>query len=124
MQDNKVFLNKLKIVEIQVVGDQTPDSVAAMGVAIQRLCKRRRKADGPVLVLDDILRIGVVPPEARKVVVRLGKSLDYDRLAMVGNGNVLRLGANLLLTAVGKAGKLKYFDSYDAATAWLLELAA
>ena len=120
MRPNRVFVNDKGIIEIHVVGDQTVESVRAMGDEAQHLTKRKQAAGEPVLILDNILQMGQVPPEGRKVVVEYGKKLHYQRLAMVGKGSVLRLGANLLIQAVGKAERVRYFEDQAAAIAWLL----
>jgi hypothetical protein len=108
------------IIEILVIGDQTVESVQLLGHEAFKLGQQRLKAKKPVLLLDNVSRIGQVPPEARKVVVDLIKANDYDRLAMYGQGPVIKLGANLLLQATGRGKRVRYFDDYDAATAWLL----
>jgi len=119
MQDNRVFITSDQIIEIQVVGDQTIDSIHSMGQAVQRLSKKQRAKGLPVLIIDNVLRIGTVTPEARKQVAEWGKMLDFDKLAMVGSGSILRLGAHLMLRAVDKRDQLKYFESYQTAADWL-----
>jgi hypothetical protein len=118
---NEVFINGQGIIEIHVVGDQDEDSVRAMGESAMRLAEECRQAGKPVLLLDNLLRMGEVPPAGRRIVVEYGKKIEYDRLAMLGNGPLLRLGANLLIKAVGKAGRVRYFDDEAAALRWLLE---
>lgn len=119
MKDNKVTLNKDGFIEIIVVGDQTASSIVAMGEAIQTNSKLLIEQQKPVLLLDDIRQIGKVPPEGRKAVVALGKTLTYKKLAMLGKPGLIRFGANLLIRAMGQATKAKYFDQYDRAIAWL-----
>lgn len=116
---NKVFLNSNGLIEIIVNGDQTVASVQAMGDEAERLCIKQHENNKKALVLDNLLQIGEVPQEARQLVVRLAKTMEYDKLAMVGNGTILRLGANLMLQATRRADKVKYFDDYDKATDWL-----
>lgn len=115
---NEVFLDN-DIIVIKVVGDQTTDSVAAMGKALYNLIAERRAVNKRVLVLDVLLDMKKVPPEARDEVVKIAKTAKYDKAAMLGRGTVLRLGANLLLRAVGKGSKARYFEDYEAALAWL-----
>jgi len=119
MQSNKVYTNGHGVIEIEVIGSQTVASIDAMGEEVLRLVNEYRKAGKPVLVLDNLFQMGEVPTEGRQRVVALGKEIDYDKLAMVGSSGMLRLGANLMLHAVGKADKVKYFDDYDAAVHWL-----
>lgn len=120
LSPNEVFLNQDGIIEIKVVGDQTAASVREMGKVISQLAEECRDRKQPVVILDDLRQMGAVPPEGRKTVVELGKTLDYDKIAMVGNGSVLRLGANLMLRATGKSHKVKYFEDYALAVTWLL----
>jgi len=121
MQNNQVFVTEQGIVEIQVVGDQTVASVQAMGDKALELGETQRVAGKPVILLDNLLRMGSVPAEARKLVVELIKSNEYDKLAMLGADPVLRFGANLMLQATGKGKRVKYFEDREACVAWLLE---
>ena len=117
---NEVYVTDDGIIEIHVVGDQTAASVRAMAEVARALAGDCRAAGRPVLIIDNLLCIGQVPQEARQVVVEYGKLIDYDRLAMVGDNPLLRLGSNLLIRAVGKGARLRYFDDARAAQRWLL----
>lgn len=116
---NRVFINEHELVEIIVDGDQTVASVEAMADKALQFGRKQRKAGKRALILDNLLLMGAVPPEARRRVVELAKSMDYDKLAMVGKGTVLRLGTNLMLQATGKGSRVRYFEDYDRAVAWL-----
>jgi hypothetical protein len=118
--DNKVFINSDEIIEIMVVGDQTVASVQAMGDQTFALAKQQQTAGKPVRIIDNLLQMGAVPAEARKLVVELVKSNDYDKLAMLGNNAILRFGTNLILQATGKGAQVKYFEDREACVAWLL----
>lgn len=122
MADNKVFFKDKDIVEIQVVGDQDEETITQMGRDVSILLAKQRTEGRKCLVLDDLLRIGEVTAEGRQKVVNLGKSLDYDRLAMVGGNALLRISANLMLHAVGRAGKIRYFQNREGALRWLSEI--
>jgi UDP-N-acetylmuramyl pentapeptide synthase len=116
---NKVSLNDAGFIEIQVVGDQTAESVAAMGRQIIVLATQLRADGRPVLIYDDLTRLGMTTSEARREVGRLARTLDYDRLVMVGSsGTVMRHGTNLMLRAIGRPDA-RYFASRDAAYIWL-----
>jgi hypothetical protein len=120
MQHNEVYINKYGIIEIHVVGDQTVKTVNAMGDGVRKLAQELRDAAKPVLVLDVLDQMGQVPPEARRQVVAIAKEVVFVRAAMVGKSPVLRLGANLILRAIGKGGMVKYFEDYAVAVEWLL----
>ena len=120
MQNNKVFINDQGIIEICVIGDQTVDSVQAMGDRTFELADAQKTAGNRVLVLDNLLQMGSVPAEARKRVVDLVKSNEYEKLAMLGADRVLRFGANLILQATGKGTRVKYFEDRQKCLAWLL----
>jgi hypothetical protein len=119
---NKVFITDQGIIEIAVVGDQTPQTIDAMGEDIKTSLALLEKQHKPQLILDNLIQIGQVPVEARQRVVNLAKTLPYDRLAMLGKGGLLRVGANLLLRATGRTKKVKYFDNRAKAIAWLSEV--
>jgi hypothetical protein len=119
MTNNRVFINEHDLIEIVVDGDQTVKSVQAMADKALQLASEQRKVGKRPLILDNLLHMGTVPPEARKRVVELAKSMEYDKLAMVGKGTVLRLGTNLMLQATGKGSRVKYFENYDKAVLWL-----
>jgi hypothetical protein len=120
--ENKVFVNNDGLLVIETVGSQTEASVNAMGDQARELIAGLQAEHKAVLVLDDITQLGAVPPAARKVVISLGKTLLYDRLAMLGKKNgIIRIGANLLLGAMGKGDKARYFDDPNEARAWLLQ---
>ena len=120
---NRVFLNNDNIIEIEVVGDQNVASVEEMGRQVDMLITQLKTIGKPCLVLDNLLQIGAVDAEARKLVVELGKRLDFDRLAMLGQGGVMSFGANLMLRATGRSYKMRYFSDRDAAMRWLAEKA-
>lgn len=118
----KVFLAKDGYIEIDVIGDQNVASVELMGRQVDTLVTQQKALGKPALVLDNLLEMGNVDADARKLVVELGKRLDYDRLALVGKGGpIMRFGTNLMLRATGRAYKLKYFENRDDAIKWLLE---
>lgn len=120
MQDDMVHLREDGIIQVDSSGDKTVFIIRNMGEAISELARIQRENGKPVLVLDDLRSMGSVPPEGRRLVVELAKTLDYDRVAMLGNNAVLRLGVNLMFQASGRADKIKYFDSPEKAIAWLL----
>jgi hypothetical protein len=116
---NSVKLDGLGIIVIDVVGDQTVESVEHMGHEINALITEQRKIGKSSLILDNLLQIGVVGPDARKKVVALAKELDFDRAVMVGKGGLMRFGTNLMLRATGRSHNVRYYDNEQEARSWL-----
>jgi hypothetical protein len=121
MANNHVFLNGEEIIEIVTEGSQTVASIEHMGREVDNLITEQKASGKPALILDNLLQLGPVEADGRKLVVELAKQLDYDRAAMLGKGGIMRLGTNLMLRAVGKSYKLRYFDDRAKAVAWLKE---
>jgi UDP-N-acetylmuramyl pentapeptide synthase len=118
---NKVYLDTDGLLQIWVVGDQTQDSVREMGEKLEYYSRQLRREGRPVLVLDNLKKMGRTTSEARREVARIAKSLQFDRAAMVGDGSLpMRYGTNLMLRAIGRR-HTRYFSSLEAAHLWLLE---
>ena len=120
MQDNQVFINDQGIIEIHVIGDQTVDSVQAAGSRARDLAADRLQAGKRAMILDNLLLMGTVPVEARKVAVDLIQAAHYDKFAMLGSDRVVRFGANLILQATGRGKSVQYFEDHETCVAWLL----
>jgi UDP-N-acetylmuramyl pentapeptide synthase len=121
MQDNQVFVNDQDIIEIQAVGDQTTASIQAMGDRAHELALEHVKAGKRVIFLDDLLRLGTVPEEARDLVADLVKAGEFEKFAMLGTGEELRAEAEELLQETGRGSHVKYFEDREACITWLLQ---
>ena len=108
------------IIEVQVVGDQTYDSVMAMGKEVQEALETMSATGQPGLILDNLTQMGLTDTPARQAVSQLARSLKYKKVAMVTQPSILmRYGTKLLLQAIGMGSKIKYFESREAALRWL-----
>jgi hypothetical protein len=115
---NRVQL-KDGIIHIEVVGDQTGPSVEAMGRETTNIIVQLRQVGKPVLILDNVQGIGKADMAAVRAVAVLGRILDYDKVAMVGDGSAaLRTGINLLLRTIAQPNT-KYFADLSEAEIWL-----
>ncbi len=121
MSDNQVFVNDQGIIEIRAIGDQTIDSVQAMGGQAHELAVGQAKSGKRVAILDDLLQLGVVPDDARRLAAELVKAGEFDKFAMLGTGEELRADAGLLLQETGRGSHVKYFEDRESCLAWLLE---
>lgn len=125
MPKNQVVLDQHGIIVINVVGDQTSDTVRQMGTQIAKLIDSRRKQNSPVLILDDLSQMGQTDTAARKQVAELARRLNFDRAAMLGNGSpMMRYGTTFMIRAFGQVDKVRYFDDRAKALEWLSFLTA
>lgn len=115
----RVIVKKQGIVEVIVKGDHDGDSVRTMGEKAAKALKDLSARGKPALLLDNVVDVGYITPDARQLVVTLSKDMSFDKLAMYCKGPALKLAANLILHAVGRAGKVRYFDDYREAIEWL-----
>ena len=117
---NKVYIDNDGFLQVWVIGDQTEESVREMGEKLSAFAARLRQERKPVLVLDNLLKMGNTTSEARRQVGHIAKVLDFDRAAMVGeNSLIMRYSTNLMLRAIGRSN-LCYFGNIDSARKWLL----
>jgi len=116
---NKVYVDSDGLLQIWVVGDQTAETVREMGEKLTVYARQLRSEHKPVLVLDNLIKMGNTTSEARSEVARIAKTLDFDRAVMVGSSSLLmRYGTNLMLKAIGR-GNTRYFSDLAAAKRWL-----
>ena len=119
---NRVYIDSDGLIQIWVIGDQTHETVREMGEKIGYFIEQQRHLRRPVLVLDNLQKMGHTTSQARGEVARLAKTLTFDRAAMVGDGSAaMRYGTNLMMRAVGRSN-VRYFSSLDSARIWLLDL--
>ncbi|HSE60876.1 MAG TPA: STAS/SEC14 domain-containing protein [Candidatus Saccharimonadales bacterium] len=116
---NTVYLHNDGYIYVSVVGDQTAESVKAMGDEVKLLLEKQEAQHKPRLIFDDITKIGHTDIPARRMVADLAKTMVFDRVAMIGDGTTLmRVGTNLMLKAIGRSN-VRYFDDPKRAAAWL-----
>ncbi|MDB5179329.1 MAG: hypothetical protein JWN01_1272 [Patescibacteria group bacterium] len=119
---NKVYLDNDGLLQIWVIGDQTAESVREMGEKASIYSAQLRSQGRPVLVLDNLIKMGGTTSGARKEVARIARTLDFDRAVMVGDSSALmRYGTNLMLRAIGR-GNTRYMSNLAVARHWLLGL--
>ncbi|HEX7260172.1 MAG TPA: STAS/SEC14 domain-containing protein [Candidatus Saccharimonadia bacterium] len=117
---NRVYL-KNHILRVDVIGDQTQETVEDMGRQLTDHIVQLRKAGQKVLLLDNVQKIGRTDMQAVRAVAILGRILDYDRAAMVGDGSApMRTGINLLLRTIRRSS-IQYFSNLKDAETWLRE---
>lgn len=101
------------------VGDLNASVVERMGKELAGLVEEVRKKGKPVLILDDISKIGKVPLSARQAGFKVIKELDYDKCAIFGNYPLLAGLVKAVVLATGCSFKIKFVGNKQEAEAWL-----
>jgi hypothetical protein len=118
---NEVKLRPDGIIEIAMVGNQNVESITQMGEQAQALLEYQKSNGKPLLILDDITKLGKTEIAARRVATDLVSKLTYDRGSILGDGSLLmRMGANIILRVIGTNQTIRYFEDRARAVAWLL----
>jgi|GEM_PF-676306 len=120
MAQSNFFLNDTGVIEIITTGDRTAELLQDSAKKLFEFARQLREAGKPVLILNDISAMGDFPPEAHRTFADIARAADYDRFALLGSNNIVRLGANLIAQSIGKADSLKYFDNRSKALHWLI----
>src|SRR5688572_23051280 len=82
---NRVFLDEDNFIHINVVGQQTYNSVWHMGRQVEKLAEQLRRSSKPILIFDDLQQMDSHQmSDVRKAVAEVAKQLDFDKVAMVG----------------------------------------
>lgn len=115
-----VFTNQAGIVEAHPTGELTEETVHHLAKRINEELATCRRDGRPAVVLDVLLQMTDISVPARQLMVEYFKDMDFDKLAILGTGTFYRLGANLVIQAVGKETAMEYFDDHDKAVKWLL----
>lgn len=109
------------LIWIEVVGDQSKETVRCMGEEITDLVADVRARNEPVLIMDDVTRICCASLDALMGVAFLARIVDYDKAAMVDTRTgILKTTINLILASI-KRTNAHYFSDVTAAQAWLEE---
>lgn len=118
---NKVELLKNNIIFVQKVGDQTEESMRDLFEKISKLAADLRAQNKSVLVLSDARKEGKMNINARKLAIKIGGKLDYDKSASYGSSAYLHSLRELMARATDLEEKVTSFKTRKEAETWLLQ---
>jgi hypothetical protein len=120
--ENTVSLSDDAIVFISFQGDQDYETVATLQKEAAKITQQLRAEQKLVRVHVDLTKLGKTNSEARKLgLTVLMKTLDNDRVALIGQDIFTKYLINFMIAAAGKETNVRYFSSSDEAKTWLKE---
>lgn len=116
MQD-KIFLNPDGYIEVQLIGDQTPEFFQNIYADYLSLEEQLRSEGKPVLALFDVSRETGFSLSSNKAALEILEKANYDRVAMyqVPHYKV----TEGIIAATGKSDNTRLFANREEALAWL-----
>lgn len=116
---NSVRITRDGIIESVIRTDLDYETAYRQGDKVLEKIKQLNAEGKPIFIMHDALEMGIVSHEARKHIIEVSRATDFDRMAIVGKGTIIRLASNLMVQAIGKGDTVKFFHDRDQAIAWL-----
>jgi len=116
---NKIFLGEGGLIHGIYVGDQTYETIKKGTEQFTQLIEKVKSEGGRALLLVDLANVGRQDSKARKAGVEGFLSMKYDKISMFGGLPFLRSVANLIVKAIGRTDKIKFFKTRAEAVRWL-----
>jgi hypothetical protein len=119
--ENSVLFGEDAIIYVTYQGDQNYEIVSKINNDIDKAIKNLREQHKPVLIHVDLTKLGKTTSDARKIGLTLMKTMDFDRVALVGRDTYTKYITNFMITAAQQEEKIRYFSSEEEARKWLPE---
>jgi hypothetical protein len=118
---NKVFINPDdKINEVILIGDQTSEMIDEVLTETMRLDIELMRLHGRVVTLFDLREIGNFDDLVVKSALRGMKTINFDKVAIVGATHISKNVLQPIILLSGKQEKVLFFDDRDEAVEWLV----
>ena len=113
--------DKNKIARIQIVGDQTRESMIDIVKSSFKLMEVQNSQFNAVNTLADVTNMGSFDLGSKTEAIRSLGTIDIDRLAVVGATGAKLALIEMLVGVSSKQDIVKFFDDEESAIAWLTE---
>lgn len=118
---NRVFLNKVGIIEQIYEGNQTAETIREMVENTEKISAPIRERKGRVLFLTDMTKVGSATYGSRKTSLEALVKGTYDWIALFGAPPFTRHLADAVIRVAGAEKKCRNFNTRKEARAWLEE---
>ena len=120
--NNKINLNPDGYYEIDIMGDQSSETMIILGNEASSLIdKSGGNLDDQILALIDFSNMGKWDSSVRTASAELFKKFKYKKIAIIGASFVLKELMGAMLMTIGKHDFVKIFSDKNEAIKWLLE---
>ncbi len=117
---NQVSLAPEGFVEVRLLGDQSFQTIEAVGKSCRPFIDKLNYEHRPILGLIDLTEDSSINPGTNKAALELLESIPYKRAALFGASRIIAEITRALIAALGKGGYTKVFDTREEAVAWLV----
>lgn len=108
---------KTDIVHLDIIGPVMRDDA---GELVDALEKNAKKGETNLLLADLTQTPSMnMDRDTRRFIQEKGKSIYYNRMAVVGASPITRMLAKIVMGVIGRPETLKFFASKDEAVHWL-----
>jgi hypothetical protein len=117
---NRVELLYDEFIYVEKIGDQTEATMLDLYARVQQFATELRKQNKPVLILSNAEQEGKTDEAGRRVAIRIGKELDFDKSATYTSSTYLHSLRDVMTKAIELDQKVATFGTRAEAAAWLL----
>lgn len=107
------------IIFYRYIGDQTSETIDRLAAQTRALCQQLKHEGKPGLLLVDLTELGAQDAGARKASATELDTLPVDKVAVFGANLFMKYLAQFIIRASKRSDITQYFDTKEAATAWL-----
>jgi hypothetical protein len=116
---NRCFIDDDGIVIIDLAGEYNEEISRITNKVAKNTASRLLSEGKPALVIADFQHVTAITPGARRSASQEGKSLGFDRTAIVSRRVWIKYLFNLVLH-LANSSKVRFFSTKAAARKWLL----
>lgn len=118
LADNKVYIAPEGYIEVDIIGNQTPESFQEINDKVRPLIEKLTEENKPLLGLVDMSAETGYSISSDKAALQLLEDINYTKLAMYNPPHIEVVKG--IIMAMGRSENTKIFDDRNEALAWLL----
>lgn len=105
---------------VSLVGDQTYQTIDALRVETERLIEKLKLEHKRLLGLVDLTKQTGFNTGSNKAALEALTKIEYEKAALVSDNKLFAELAKMIISALGKNDKTRFFSSREEAIPWLL----
>ncbi len=105
---------------VALVGDQTYQTIDALRIETERMVEKLKVEHKRLLGLVDLTKQTGFNTGSNKAALEALSIIEYEKSALVSDNKLFAELAKMIISALGKNDKTKFFATREEAVAWLL----